>query len=61
MSAIPAIPTPPRTLLQAYRSLPEGTLAQLIQNQIIMSPAPLEKHQAILMELSAELFFFIKS
>ena len=61
MGAIPTIPTPPRTILQAYRSLPEGTTAQLIQNHIIMSPAPLDKHQAILMELSAELFFFVKS
>jgi Uma2 family endonuclease len=51
---------PPRTILQAYRSLPEGTMAQLIQNQIVMSPAPLERHQRISMELSSELFFHVK-
>lgn len=51
---------PPRTILQAYRSLPEGTMAQLIQNQIIMSPAPLDRHQRISLELSSELFFHVK-
>ncbi len=51
---------PPRTILQAYRSLPEGTMAQLIQNQIIMSPAPLDRHQSLSMEISAELFHHVK-
>jgi Uma2 family endonuclease len=57
----PASISPPRTILQAYRSLPEGTMAQLIQNQIIMSPAPLDKHQRISMELSSELVYHVKS
>lgn len=60
MSAIPAIPTPPRTLLQVYRSLPEGTLAQLIQNQIIISPAPLDRHQVIINEIYPELAIYVK-
>mgnify|MGYP000972401408 CR=1 FL=1 len=51
---------PPRTILQAYRSLPEGTMAQLIQNQIIRSPSPLDRHQRISLELSSELFFMLK-
>jgi Uma2 family endonuclease len=51
---------PPRTILQAYRSLPEGTMAQLIQNQIIMSPAPLDRHQSISMELGYELVDYVK-
>lgn len=59
MSQSPYI-LPPKTILQAYRSLPEGTLAQLIQNQIIMSPAPLDRHQAVSIELSAELFYHVK-
>jgi Uma2 family endonuclease len=59
MSQSPYI-SPPRTILQAYRSLPEGTLAQLIQNQIIMSPAPLDRHQRISMELSSELVYHVK-
>jgi Uma2 family endonuclease len=51
---------PPRTIMEEYKSLPEGTLAQLIENELIMSPAPLEKHQSILMEISAEMFQFVK-
>ena len=39
---------PPRTLLEVYQMLPEGTMAQLINNQIIMSPAPSDKHQEVL-------------
>jgi Uma2 family endonuclease len=59
MSQSPYI-LPPKTILQAYRSLPEGTLAQLIQNQIIMSPAPLDRHQRYIDEIYPELSLFIK-
>src|SRR5690606_6203693 len=31
---------PPRTIREVYDALPEGTLAQLIQSQLVMSPAP---------------------
>ncbi len=56
----PTTISPPRTILQAYRSLPEGTMAQLIKNHIIMSPAPLDKHQRISMEISFELVYHVK-
>lgn len=36
---------PPRTLREVFESLPKGTLAQFISNQIIMSPAPTDLHQ----------------
>lgn len=36
---------PPKTLLEVFENLPEGTLAQLINNQIVMSPAPTDPHQ----------------
>lgn len=39
---------PPKTMMEVFQSLPEGTLAQLINNQIIMSPAPSDKHQDVL-------------
>lgn len=42
------IETPPRTLMEVYRGLPEGTLAELIDNVLYMSPAPTFNHQAIL-------------
>lgn len=40
--------TPPRTILEVYESLPEGTLAQLINNQVVMSPSPSSAHQRVL-------------
>ncbi len=42
---------PPRTLMEVFNSLPEGTLAQLIENKIILSPAPTEIHQKVLSDL----------
>ncbi len=36
---------PPRTLVEVFEMLPEGTLAELIDNQIYMSPAPGFNHQ----------------
>lgn len=42
---------PPRTILEVYQNLPEGTLAQLINNQIYMSPAPSTLHQRILLRI----------
>jgi len=37
----------PKTLLEVFESLPEGTLCQLIHNQLIMSPSPSTTHQNI--------------
>lgn len=51
---------PPRTLLEVFRSLPEGTLVQLIQNEIIMSPAPSFYHQQILSDIQHELTTYVK-
>jgi Uma2 family endonuclease len=42
------IPSPPRTIMEVYKMLPEGTLAELINGQIYMSPAPSNQHQRIL-------------
>ena len=39
---------PPKTLLEVYKSLPEGTNAQLIENNLVMSPAPKDIHQKVL-------------
>ena len=38
------IERPPRTMMEVYEMLPEGTLAELIDNQIYMSPAPNTNH-----------------
>lgn len=46
---------PPRTIREVYDRLPEGTLAQLIEDQLVMSPAPTYNHQDILLDLGAQL------
>ena len=42
---------PTRTLLEVYKSLPEGTLAELVNNQLVVEPAPDYYHQDIVTEL----------
>jgi Uma2 family endonuclease len=51
----PLIETPPRTMMEVYKSLPEGTLAELIDNQLYMSPSPAFNHQDILIEIASQL------
>ena len=51
---------PPRTMLEVFESLPEGTPMQLIKNNLIMSPAPLDRHQLLSLELASELYQFVK-
>jgi len=46
---------PPRTMMELYNSLPEGTNVQLIQNQIVMSPAPSTTHQKICLKIAKQL------
>ncbi len=54
------IPHPPKSILEVYNSLPEGTLCQLINNNLVMSPSPLDIHQVILMEVFLQLHAHIK-
>jgi Uma2 family endonuclease len=42
------IESPPRTIMEVYKSLPQGTLVELIDNVIYMSPSPVYKHQSVL-------------
>jgi Uma2 family endonuclease len=51
---------PPKTMLEVWENLPEGTLCQLINNNLVMSPSPFDIHQVILMEIFYELQTFIK-
>ncbi len=37
--------------MEVYQALPEGTLAELINGQIIMSPSPNNQHQRILVRI----------
>ena len=53
------VQSPPRTILEVYRMLPEGTRAELIEETLYMSPAPTLDHQDIVVSLSAAMFTFI--
>ena len=44
----PVFDTPPRTIMEVYKNLPEGTLAELIDNVLYMSPSPVKNHQQAL-------------
>jgi len=52
--------TPPRTLMEVYKMLPEGTLAELINETLYMSPAPTPKHQRIVRKLSSVISDFVE-
>jgi len=46
---------PPRTLMEVFDMLPEGTHAELIDNRLYMSPAPTSFHQKILFAIAKTL------
>ena len=51
---------PPKSMLEVWESLPEGSLCQLIDNKLIMSPAPIIIHQQILNEINIEVSIFLR-
>ena len=51
----------PKTILEVWESLPEGTLCQLINNNLIMSPAPSILHQEILNEINVGIAIFLRT
>ena len=54
------IQSTPKTLMDVYEMLPEGTLAELIENQLYMSPAPSYNHHRITKSISKQLDIFIE-
>lgn len=52
--------TPPRTIMEVFKMLPDGTLAELIDGSIYMSPAPTPKHQRIIGKLFRVLTDFVE-
>src|SRR5690606_337777 len=52
---------PPRTLREVYDALPEGTLAQLVEGQLVMSPAPTYGHQSLLNKINYLLLQFVEA
>ncbi len=51
---------PPRTMLEVWESLPEGTLCQLINDKLVMSPAPRDIHQVILNKINIAFSKFLE-
>ena len=51
---------PPKTMLEVWENLPEGTLCQLINNKLIMSPAPNILHQVVAGEIYVEISLFLR-
>lgn len=51
---------PPKTIYEVWESLPEGTLCQLINNNLVTSPAPLDVQQFILNEINIELSLYLR-
>lgn len=54
------ISRPPRTIMEVYKMLPEGTLAELINGVIYMSPSPVRPHQRIVTMLSARMALYVE-
>lgn len=50
---------PPRTIYEVWENLPEGTRCQLINNNLVMSPSPLDVHQVVLLKISHRIFSFL--
>jgi Uma2 family endonuclease len=45
----------PGTMMDVYKTLPEGTLAELVDGIIHLSPSPLHAHQRLLLRLASGL------
>lgn len=51
---------PPKTALELFKILPEGTQCQLIYNHIIMSPSPKWKHQDIVKKILVTMEIYLR-
>lgn len=51
---------PPRTIMEVFKMLPEGTLAEVIDNTLYMSPTPLTNHQRLVRDLAFALHQFVQ-
>jgi len=44
--------------MEVYKMLPEGTLAELIDGILYMSPSPIDKHQRVITRLIGQIFHY---
>ena len=54
------IKRPPRTAMEVFKLLPEGTLCEVIENQLFMEPSPNDFHQGVSIDLATEINAFVK-
>jgi Uma2 family endonuclease len=52
--------TPPRTIMEVFKMLPEGTLAELINGTLYMSPAPNTNHQRLMRKLTVAMSTYVE-
>lgn len=50
----------PRTAMEVFEMLPEGTACEVIDNTLYMSPSPTTNHQDLLLELASEIRSYAK-
>jgi len=46
---------PPKTIMEVFKGLPEGTLAEVIENTLYMSPTPTSNHQRMIVKIVTQL------
>jgi Uma2 family endonuclease len=54
------ISNPPRTAFDVFQMLPEGTLAEVIENQLFMAPSPSPDHQETSGNLFTDINVFVR-
>jgi Uma2 family endonuclease len=47
---------PPKTIMDVFKMLPETTLAEVINNQLYRSPAPVGRHQRVISKLFTQIY-----
>lgn len=55
------ISSPPRTAFDVFQMLPEGTLAEVIDNQLFMAPSPTPDHQEAAGNLFTDINVFVRT
>ncbi len=55
-----AISSPPRTAFDVIQMLPQGTLAEVIESQLFMTPSPTPDHQEATGNLFIEISLFVR-
>jgi Uma2 family endonuclease len=53
--------TPPRTILEVFENLPEGTRCEVINKTLVMSPAPSDTHQKVLGKIFTKLLDYVEN